>query len=110
MDIIRRALLGVVSEKGGTGHRANISGIKVSGKTGTAQVIRMKSNDELEQEEEIPYKFRDHAWFVSFAPFENSSIAIAVVIEHGGHGGAAAAPIAREIIKKYFQLYPSKNV
>ncbi len=110
LDIIRRALLGVVSEKGGTGHRASISGIKVSGKTGTAQVIRMKSNDELEKEEEIPYKFRDHAWFVSFAPFENSSIAIAVVIEHGGHGGAAAAPIAREIIKKYFQLYPSKNV
>ncbi len=70
----------------------------------------MKSNDELKKEEEVPYKFRDHAWFVSFAPSENPSIAIAVVIEHGGHGGSTAAPIAREIMKKYFQLYPFQNV
>lgn len=110
LDMIRKALLGVVNERGGTGRRARIPQIKVAGKTGTSQVIRMKSDNELKKEKEIPYQFRDHAWFVAFAPFENSLISVSVVIEHGGHGGSASAPIAREIIKKYFQLYPLKNV
>jgi penicillin-binding protein 2 len=55
---------------------------------------------------EIPYKFRDHAWFVAFAPYENPEIAVAVIVEHGGHGGAVAAPIARKIIQTYQQYYP----
>ena len=66
----------------------------------------MKSNEELEKGEEIPYKYRDHAWFVAFAPYEKPEIAVAVLVEHGGHGGATAAPIAQKIFKKYFQLYP----
>ncbi|MDP6624836.1 MAG: penicillin-binding protein 2 [Nitrospinota bacterium] len=110
LDIIKKALSGVVLEKGGTGYRARIPGIKVSGKTGTSQVIRMKSDEEEEKEEEVPYQFRDHAWFVAFAPAENPQIAISVIIEHGGHGGSTSAPIAREIIKKYFELYPLKDV
>lgn len=109
LDIIRRALLGVVAEKRGTGYRARIPKIKVSGKTGTTQVIRMKDDDKSNKEE-VPYRFRDHAWFVAFAPFENPLISVSVIIEHGGHGGAVSAPIAREIIKKYFQLYPLQNV
>ncbi len=110
LNIIRKALLGVVVEERGTGSRARIPGIEVSGKTGTSQVIGMKSYKGGKEKEEIPYEFRDHAWFVSFAPYENPQIAISVIIEHGGHGGSASAPIAREIIKKYFQLYPLKNV
>ncbi len=110
LNIIRKALSGVVVEKRGTGYRARIPGIKVSGKTGTSQVVRMKSDEEEEEKEETPYEFRDHAWFVAFAPYKNPQIAISVIIEHGGHGGSASAPIAREIIKKYFQLYPLKNV
>ncbi len=110
LNIIRKALSGVVVEKRGTGYRARIPGIKVSGKTGTSQVIQMKSDEEEEKKGEVPYEFRDHAWFVAFAPSENPQIAISVIIEHGGHGGSTAAPIAREIIKKYFQLYPLKNV
>lgn len=110
LEIIRKALAGVVTEKGGTGRRARISKIKVSGKTGTAQVVRMKSDKELKKKEEIPYQFRDHAWFVAFAPYENPLIAVSVIIEHGGHGGSTSAPIAKGIIKKYFQLYPLKNV
>jgi penicillin-binding protein 2 len=66
----------------------------------------MKSNEELEKGEESPYKYRDHAWFVAFAPYEKPEIAVAVIVEHGGHGGAIAAPIAQKIFKKYFQLYP----
>jgi penicillin-binding protein 2 len=110
LDIIKKALSGVVLEKGGTGYRARIPGIKVSGKTGTSQVIGMKSDEEEEKEEEVPYEFRDHAWFVAFAPAENPQIAISVIIEHGGHGGSTSAPIAREIIKKYFELHPLKDV
>lgn len=110
LNIIRKALSGVVGEKRGTGYRARIPGIKVSGKTGTSQVIQMKSDEEEEEKGETPYEFRDHAWFVAFAPSENPQIAISVIIEHGGHGGSTSAPIAREIIKKYFQLYPLKNV
>ena len=50
--------------------------------------------------EEVPYNHRDHALFVGFAPYEKPEIAVAVLVEHGGHGGATAAPIAKKIIKK----------
>ena len=100
------ALRGVVNEAQGTGKKSRMKNIVVSGKTGTAQVVRMKSNEELEKEEVIPFKYRDHAWFVAFAPYEKPEIAVSVIIEHGGHGGAIAGPIAGKIFKKYFKLYP----
>ena len=83
--------------------------IIVSGKTGTAQVVRMKSNEELEKGEVIPVKYRDHAWFMAFAPYEKPVIAVAIIVEHGGHGGATAGPIAGKIFKKYFHLYPPSS-
>jgi penicillin-binding protein 2 len=49
------------------------------------------------------YKFRDHALFVAFAPYDNPEVAVAVVVEHGGHGGSAAAPIAGRILRSYFE-------
>jgi penicillin-binding protein 2 len=55
----------------------------------------------------MPIKFRDHAWFVAYAPFEDPQIAVAVLVEHGGYGGAAAAPIARKVIEKYLDLEAS---
>ncbi|MBT5470345.1 MAG: penicillin-binding protein 2 [Nitrospina sp.] len=106
MEIIRNALRDVVNGTRGTGKKSRLKDVVVSGKTGTVQVVRMKSNEELEKGEEIPYKYRDHAWFVAFAPYEKPEIAVAVLVEHGGHGGATAAPIAQKIFKKYFQLYP----
>jgi penicillin-binding protein 2 len=108
LEMIRKSLLGVVHEPHGTGWRARLKNVKISGKTGTAQVVSMKKGDE-EEEEETPYVFRDHAWFVAFAPFENPKIAIAIIVEHGGHGGAAAAPIAKEIVKSYFKYYPQEE-
>ena len=72
----------------------------MAGKTGTAQVIRMAEIEE-KNDEEIPYEFRDHAWFAAFAPYENPMIAVAVLVEHGGHGGSVAAPIAGKLIKNY---------
>ena len=103
---LKEGLRGVVHEAHGTGHRARLKNVTVSGKTGTAQVVGMKASDEIDPEEEIPYSFRDHAWFVAFAPYEKPEVAVSVIIEHGGHGGTTAAPIARKILETYFTHYP----
>ncbi len=103
---IREGLLGVVNEPRGTGRRARLKNVQVAGKTGTAQVVRMKAFESEGEKEEIPYEFRDHAWFFAFAPYEEPEVAVAVIVEHGGHGGAAAAPIAKELLSEYFKHYP----
>lgn len=102
LDIIKEALHGVVNDPRGTGRASNIAGVEVAGKTGTAQVIKMPEMED-KKEEDIPYEFRDHAWFVAFAPYENPVIAVSVLVEHGGHGGSAAAPIAGKVIKSYME-------
>ena len=106
LEQVRMALRDVVNGARGTGKKSRLKNIIVSGKTGTAQVVRMKSNEELEKGEAIPVKYRDHAWFVAFAPYEKPVLAVAIIVEHGGHGGATAGPIAGKIFKKYFKLYP----
>ena len=108
---IKEGLRGVVHEAHGTGHRARLKNVIVAGKTGTAQVVAMKDSEEIDPEEETPYSHRDHAWFIAFAPYENPEVAVSVIIEHGGHGGATAAPIAGGILKTYFSHYPpSKTI
>jgi penicillin-binding protein 2 len=87
---------------GGTGGRARVTGFDICGKTGTAQVVS-KSNVAQTADSERPEHLRAHAWFVGFAPRVNPEIAVAVLVEHGGGGGRAAAPIAGEIFKTYFQ-------
>lgn len=106
---LQKALTGVVQEPFGTGRAARQEGIKVAGKTGTAQVVRM-GEDEDENIDEGPYEFRDHAWFLAFAPLEEPEILVAVLVEHGGHGGSAAAPIAREVMKEYFEYNAKRKV
>lgn len=93
---IKKGLFGVVNESGGTGWAAKSDLITVAGKTGTAQVVTQKSGNHY-----VAEKFRDHAWFVAFAPVEKPEIALAVLVEHGGHGGGAAAPIAKSAIEAY---------
>jgi penicillin-binding protein 2 len=85
----------------GTGHAAALPGISVCGKTGTAQVVGHGnlSKEEEKKEENVP-----HAWFVAFAPCEDPQIAMAVLVEHGGYGGAAAAPIAHDVLAHFFGL------
>jgi penicillin-binding protein 2 len=99
---IRRALAGVVQEPRGTGGRARVPGVEVAGKTGTAQVVRLEHTEDLE-DNEIPIRNRDHAWFVAFAPAEQAEIVVVVLVEHGGHGGSAAAPIAKRVLDRYFE-------
>jgi len=101
LELIKSALTGVVNEPHGTGSRARVKGMLVAGKTGTAQVINLETEKSLNNGDEIPSEFRDHAWFVAIAPSENPKLALAILIEHGGHGGSAAAPIAKEMIKAY---------
>jgi len=101
LQLVRNGLVEAVNGRRGTGRRARFENITVAGKTGTAQVVRLKQYKHL-KEEDIPYKYRDHAWFTCFAPAENPEIAVSVLVEHGLHGGSAAAPIAKAVLAKYF--------
>lgn len=97
LAFIKEALIGVVSEGGGTGRLAHSNIVTIGGKTGTAQVI-----GENYKHRDIPDRYKDHAWFVGFAPQEDPQIVVSVFVEHGGHGGSAAAPIAKKVIEAYF--------
>ncbi len=103
LERVKKALIGVVNEPHGTGAMTRFKTVTVAGKTGTAQVVAQKQ-DLSEDENEIPVHHRDHAWFVAVAPAKNPEIAIAVIVEHGGHGGSTAAPIAREMIQNYLHI------
>lgn len=96
LDAIKQHLSGVVNEPGGTGGAARSGMTTIGGKTGTAQVVSLRKDLKYLSE-----KHRDHAWFVAAAPIEKSEIAVAVLVEHGGHGGTAAAPIAKRAIEAY---------
>jgi penicillin-binding protein 2 len=96
--LVKEGLLAVVNESGGTGGMARLYEVKVAGKTGTSQVVKLR-----DRRGAIPYEYRDHALFVAFAPYDKPEVAVAVVIEHGEHGGGAAAPIAGRILRAYFE-------
>ena len=96
LAVVREGLWAVVNE-GGTGWRARIDGLDVCGKTGSAQVVARARL----QKGGAPTSILPHAWFLSFAPKENPRIALLVLVEHGGSGGEAAAPVARQILQAY---------
>ena len=99
IQLLKQALWGVINEPGGTGGQARLPGRDVAGKTGTAQVIGMAEGDDGSSR---AYEYRDHAIFVSFAPKDNPEIVVVVVAEHSGHGGSAAAPVAKKVLEAYF--------
>jgi len=105
LEVLRHALAGVVIEPKGTGHAARTPTATVAGKSGTAQVIAQKIPGK-----KLTEKTQDHAWFVAYAPVENPKIAVAVLVEHGGHGGGAAAPVARRVIEEYLKNAAPKMV
>lgn len=100
LKLVKQGMLAVVNEPGGTGANARLWDVKVAGKTGTSQVVKLDEN----RKRRMGYQYQDHALFVSFAPYDRPEIAVAVVVEHGGGGGAVAAPIAGRIMRHYFDL------
>ena len=91
---IREGMFAVVDERGGTAHRQYRDQLAFAGKTGSAQVVRLGASRAK--------KFRDHAWFVGFAPYDKPEVAVTVLVEHGEHGSSAAAPVARKLFEAYF--------
>lgn len=101
LELIRRSLVDVVSTEEGTAFRArNQGGVPVAGKTGTAQVVGRKSRNE--ESSSAWYLDRSHGWFAGFAPADDPQVAFAVLVEHGGSGGASAAPIATYVMQETF--------
>lgn len=97
---VKQGLFAVVNDAGGTGANARLWDVKVAGKTGTSQVVKLGED----RKKAVAYQHKDHGLFVAFAPFDKPEIAVAVVVEHGGGGGAVAAPIAGRILRSYFDL------
>ena len=100
---ITKGLELVVEE--GTGKRAQSDLVTIAGKTGTSQVVALRPGPQ----KDIPKAFRDHAWLVSYAPTQKPRIAVAVLVEHMGHGGSAAAPLAKELIEAFVQFRDEEN-
>lgn len=106
LQAIRDGLWMVVNEPGGTGSGARIAGRDVSGKTGTAQVISNEGRDSARGRTDK--NLEDNAWFVFFAPRDNPQIAGVVFVEHGGHGGTTATPIAKHVLETFFAKQDGK--
>ncbi|PIE64216.1 MAG: penicillin-binding protein 2 [Desulfobacterales bacterium] len=104
LELIRDGLLEAVHGNRGTARRVRIENLTIAAKTGTAQVVRVAQYKGL-KETEIPYKYRDHAWFTCYAPADDPQIAVTVLVEHGLHGASGAGPIARVVLRKYFEQY-----
>ncbi|MBF0438193.1 MAG: penicillin-binding protein 2 [Magnetococcales bacterium] len=103
LAVLRQALEAVVNDPLGTGNKARLDGeIRVAGKTGTSQVARHKREKSGKLIKTTNEKLQDHAMFVCYAPVEHPKIAISVVVEHGGHGGATAAPLAKRVMESFF--------
>jgi len=101
VEFVKRAMAGVAKE--GTGARAFAGAQYTSGgKTGTAQVVGMKQGEKYD-ETKVAERLRDHSLYIAFAPVESPKIALAVLVENGGFGARAAAPIARTVLD-YFLL------
>jgi penicillin-binding protein 2 len=99
LKVVKDGMCAVVNEHG-TGWRAQLPGIEVCGKTGSAQVV---AHSRLQRNASDP-EMQPHGWFMCFAPADKPRIAMAVMVEHGVAGGASAAPVAREILAHFFGL------
>jgi penicillin-binding protein 2 len=93
---VRNAMVDVTRPGGTAAQAGNGAAYTFAGKTGTAQVVAMKQGESY-VESRVQERHRDHAWFIAFAPAENPTIALVVLVENGGHGSSAAAPIARMV-------------
>jgi penicillin-binding protein 2 len=106
VEKITDAMYGVMNEPGGTGASLKLAGIEFSGKSGTAQVIGYEVRARMGKQK----KFEDNAWFVGYAPKRNPEICVAVLVQESGkHGGEAAGPVVKDIIKAYYDKKSKKT-
>jgi penicillin-binding protein 2 len=102
LEVVRQGMWAVVNEPGGTAYgSARVPGAEIAGKTGTVQVIAQAQRTEYKA---LPFKYRDHAWFTSFAPVKDPRLVVVVFAEHGGSGSKVAGPIAQALYAKYFKV------
>ena len=114
MSLIRKGMVAVVNEAGGTARKVQFEEFTVAGKTATSQVISHKTREtleeELEEEEKLKKEFQNHAWFVAFGPAEDPEISVIALVEHGESGSGAAAPVVRKILSYYIDnIYKPKS-
>ena len=113
IKIVQEAIFSSTNERFGTSYRSRIDDPKYqfAGKTGTAQVKRISKRErELDLElEQIPYKDRDHALYVAYGPYVNPRYALSIIVEHGGSGSKAAAPIAKKLFKLIIDRHDLRN-
>ncbi len=113
IKIVQEAMFASTNERFGTSYKSRIDDPKYqfAGKTGTAQVKRISKRErELDLElEQIPYKDRDHALYVAYGPYVNPRYALSIIVEHGGSGSKAAAPIAKKLFKLIIDRHDLRN-
>ncbi len=103
LETVKKALVDVVEGPGGTAGGSRSTLVRFAGKTGTAQVTELKDRGKRKK---LEGKLNDHAWFVSYAPVVDPKIAVVVLVENGGHGGSASAPLAKKMIEAYLAPFP----
>ena len=109
LEIVKQGMFEVVNSTGGTAVKAKpkSKSFKIAGKTGTTQVRRISLKERQKgilKDEDLPWKYRNHAWFMAYAPHDNPKYAIAVLVEHGRSGSGVAAPIASKILEEAIKL------
>ena len=105
LPLIQKAMYEVCNYPRGTATSYLSSKVKIAGKTGTAQVIGiLQDTKDRVLEHEMEYYTRSHAWFTSYGPYKNPQYIVSVLVEHGGHGGAAAGKIVSKIYNKLLKL------
>ena len=114
LDQIKEAMSAVTNEKGGTAFWTRIAdkGLEMAGKTGTSQVRRITAAERARgviRNDQLPWNRRDHALFVAYAPEDDPRFACSVIVEHGGAGSKAAAPLAKEILLETQKRYAAQS-
>ncbi|MBM3515694.1 MAG: penicillin-binding protein 2 [Alphaproteobacteria bacterium] len=119
LEVVKKGMVEVVASPGGTARASKLrfkdgemKGWQMAGKTGSTQVYRITAAEReagMRKQTDLPWELRDHALFVAYAPVHEPRYAIAVLVEHGGGGGTAAAPIARDVMEEVLRLDPSRK-
>ncbi len=100
--LITDAMVATVENAHGTARRLRMKDVRIGGKTGSAQVVNLQERYEKKDTLEIPYRMRDHAWMASFGIKGKKRYVVVAMVEHGGHGGSAAGPVARAVYEHLF--------